>query len=87
MGRYWSQDPSPQVRAEAISALEDVEHARAIDTLLIAVHDPDRRVVLSAIEALGWREEPAARAELERLAFSADSELASAARLALETLE
>ena len=80
-------DPSAEVRAAAISALEEVEHPRAIDALLAALHDLDRDVVLAAIEALSWREEPAARAGLERLAVSDDPELAAAAREVLDTLE
>ena len=63
-------------------------HPRALDALLSALHDPDPRVALAAIEALSLREAaPAARRELERLSFSGDPEIAEAALEALEGLD
>lgn len=71
------------MREAAVVALGDSEEPRAVDALVAATEDSDKRVVLAAIDQLSWFDERPARDALERLAESSDTEIAEAAEEAL----
>jgi HEAT repeat protein len=81
--RSMKEDPDPSVRESAVVALGDSEEPRALDALIAATEDRDKRVVLAAIDQLSWFDDKVARDALERLTRSGDSEIADAATDAL----
>jgi hypothetical protein len=80
-------DPDPKVRAVATAQLADGDSFGSTSGLLDALDDPDRTVVLAAIEALSDTGDASVLFALEPLRRSRDSEIRTAAEEAIETLE
>jgi HEAT repeat protein len=78
------EDPSPAVREAAVVGLGDNGEGRAIDALIAASEDAERRVALAAIAQLALVDDRQAREALARRAGSQDPAIASAARDALQ---
>src|SRR5262245_20701283 len=55
--RVLAEDADPRLRESAIVALAHSEDGRAIDALIAATADSDRRVALAAIELLSWSDD------------------------------
>lgn len=72
-------DPSPLVRAAAARQLEDSDTLLAVDALIRALSDPDRRVVLDAIDALEFTDDESVADDLAPLTQHPDREIAEAA--------
>jgi hypothetical protein len=73
-----ANDPSPLARAAAARQLE-AETLTEVDALIRALGDPDRRVVLEAIDALEFTDDESVADDLEPLTRHSDPEIAEAA--------
>jgi HEAT repeat protein len=80
-------DPDPSVRVAAVSQLEDSDAHAAVEGLISALGDRDRRVVLEAIDALEFAGDESIIPSLEPLLDSPDPEIREAASEAIEFLE
>jgi hypothetical protein len=80
-------DPDPKVRAVATAQLADGDSFGAMSGLLDALGDPDRMVVLEAIEGLSATGDSSVLFALEPLRRSRDAEIRSAAEEAIDSLE
>jgi len=78
--RAAGSDPDPSVREAAVIALGDSDEARALDALIAATEDRDSRVVLAAIDQLGWYDDRLAEDAIRRLVDSPNAGIAEAAR-------
>jgi hypothetical protein len=80
-------DPDSNVRITAVRQLEDSDAHSAVEGLIHALRDRDRRVVLEAIDALEFAGDESVIPSLEPLLDSRDEEIRTAAEEAIEFLE
>lgn len=82
-----TDDPAPQVRAEAASQISMADEPIALATLVPALQDPDPEVILAVIEALEFVGEPDAIPHLEPFLQHKNEEIREEAQDAIEFLE
>jgi len=78
------RDPSPRVRA---AAAEGLSFGRASWELTRALDDSDRRVVIAALEALSWSDDPDVAEAIARKLGDPDPEIATAAEVAFDSVK
>jgi hypothetical protein len=78
-----ADDPSPKVRAAAATQLEDSDTLLAVDALVRALNDPDKEVVLDAIDALEFTDDETVADDLEPLEDHPDPDISEAATEAI----
>ncbi|MCZ6463623.1 MAG: HEAT repeat domain-containing protein [Proteobacteria bacterium] len=80
-------DPDPEVRAVAVSRLEDADAHTAVAALVAALDDSDAQVVLAAIDALEFSGDETILPWLEALADHPDGAVQEAAADAIDFLQ
>ena len=80
-------DPDPEVRAVAVSRLEDADAHAAVAALVAALDDPDAQVVLAAIDALEFAGDETILPWLETLGDHPDGAVREAAADAIDFLQ
>jgi HEAT repeat protein len=78
-------DDDPEIRSAAVRALGKFATKSALRHVLAATRDPESSIRAAVVEVLAGVEEPAARAELERLCVDPNPTVADAARKYLES--
>jgi hypothetical protein len=82
-----ANDPEPRVRAAAAAQLEFADTLASVDALVGALDDPDRQVVLAAIDALQLTEDTTVIQELKPFLEHEDEEIREAADAAIFMIE
>jgi HEAT repeat protein len=72
-------DPHPKVRAAAARQIEDSDTLLSVDALIRALSDPDREVVLQAIDALEFSDDESVANDIALLKSHPDPEIREAA--------